>query len=132
MALDEARTHNPRPNHLSYPGGPVLTTTYRLSLLPLFSSELIQLCRIWDGYLPEPSSQDDLFHCMDQSTNNSDTIVEKPGGKMPPEVGLEPTTPGTLDGPYDTLKFRKPNLFPYIRRKLSIRVRDKISIGYYL
>ena len=42
------------------------------------------------------SSQDDLFHSMDPSTNTSDTIVETVGGKVLPEVELEPTTPGTL------------------------------------
>ena len=36
----------------------------------------------WIAICQSPaSSQDHLFHCTHPSTNNSDTIVEKPGGK---------------------------------------------------
>ena len=51
------------------------------------------------------SSQDDLYHHMDPSTNNSDAIVEKSGEKMPPQVELKPMIPGTLIGRSNHLSY---------------------------
>ena len=39
---------------------------------------------------PDPVNTRTVFHPMDPSTNNSDTIIEKPGGKMHPRWGSNP------------------------------------------
>ena len=91
-------------SHLSYPGGPILTTTCRLYTSPPFLFRADQALQN-TGRL-SASSQDDLFQCMDPSTNMQFRHhCRETRGKSATRGGARTQDPGTLVGHSNHLSY---------------------------